>query len=108
MLTTMFSTGPASSRSGKSDLTCAPRDSVRPRAEIAIARAVVHAPKLLFADEPTGNLDSANAKDVLDIFRGLNRDHGQTIVMITHNAEAAAVADRVVRMRDGRLVEGEA
>ncbi|MEW6356286.1 MAG: ABC transporter ATP-binding protein [Planctomycetota bacterium] len=75
---------------------------------VAIARAVAHKPRLLFADEPTGNLDSKNAEEVLGIFRSLNREHGQTVIMITHNAEAAAVADRIVRMRDGLLVDGEA
>lgn len=73
---------------------------------VAIARAVAHTPRLLFADEPTGNLDSQNAMDVLAIFRTLNREHAQTILMITHNEEAAALADRIIRMRDGLLVEG--
>ncbi|NOZ20801.1 MAG: ABC transporter ATP-binding protein [Planctomycetes bacterium] len=75
---------------------------------VAIARAVAHRPKLLFADEPTGNLDSKNAEEVLGIFRSLNQESGQTIVMITHNTEAARVADRIVRMRDGRLADGGA
>jgi len=71
---------------------------------VAIARAVLCEPKLLLADEPTGNLDSENSQIVLNMMRILNRDFRQTIVMITHNPEAASVADRIVRMRDGRIV----
>jgi len=72
---------------------------------VAIARALVNHPSLLLADEPTGNLDTENSTAVLDILRDLNRRLGQTILMITHNPEAAAFADRIVRMRDGRVVE---
>lgn len=82
----------------------------RPRAlsggeqqRVAIARALVNQPAILLADEPTGNLDTANSDAVLDILRQLNRSTGQTILMITHNLEAAAFADRTVSMRDGRL-----
>ena len=71
---------------------------------VAIARAVVNRPALVLADEPTGNLDSENSKVVLDMLRGLNSEFGQTIVMITHNPEAAARADRVIEMRDGLIV----
>ena len=71
---------------------------------VAIARAVVCEPKILLADEPTGNLDTENSQVVLNMIRALNRSFRQTILMITHNPEAAAVADRVVRMRDGRIV----
>ena len=71
---------------------------------VAIARAIVNRPALLLADEPTGNLDSENSEVVLDMMRGLNKEFGQTIVMITHNAEAAARADRVIEMRDGHVV----
>ena len=71
---------------------------------VAIARAIVNRPALLLADEPTGNLDSENSEVVLDMMRGLNKEFGQTIVMITHNAEAAARADRVIQMRDGHVV----
>lgn|SRR5574337_1284866 len=71
---------------------------------VAIARAVICEPKILFADEPTGNLDSENSQIVLNMIRALNRTFRQTILMITHNPEAAAVADRIVRMRDGRVV----
>jgi putative ABC transport system ATP-binding protein len=73
---------------------------------VAIARAIVNRPALVLADEPTGNLDSENSEIVLDMMRGLNKEFGQTIVMITHNAEAAARADRVIEMRDGHVVSG--
>jgi len=71
---------------------------------VAIARAVICEPKILLADEPTGNLYTENSQLVLNMMRNLNRDFRQTILMITHNPEAAAVADRIVRMRDGRIV----
>ena len=71
---------------------------------VAIARAVICEPKILLADEPTGNLDTENSQMVLNMLRELNRSFRQTILMITHNPEAAAVADRVVRMRDGRII----
>ncbi len=71
---------------------------------VAIARALVNQPAILLADEPTGNLDTANSNAVLEILRDLNERTGQTILMITHNPEAAAFADRTVSMRDGRIV----
>jgi len=71
---------------------------------VAIARALVNHPALVLADEPTGNLDTENSTAVLGILRDLNRRLGQTILMITHNPEAAAFADRIVTMRDGRIV----
>jgi putative ABC transport system ATP-binding protein len=70
---------------------------------VAIARAVVNHPAILLADEPTGNLDTENSNLVLDLLRGLNKRIGQTVLMITHNPEAAAFADRIVQMRDGQL-----
>jgi putative ABC transport system ATP-binding protein len=71
---------------------------------VAIARAIVNRPKIVLADEPTGNLDSSNANKVLQILKDLNKRLGQTILMITHNDEAAAYADRVIRMHDGRII----
>jgi putative ABC transport system ATP-binding protein len=71
---------------------------------VAIARAVVNRPAILLADEPTGNLDTENSKAVLEILQDLNRRLGQTILMITHNPEAAAYAHRTVSMRDGKIV----
>ncbi len=72
---------------------------------VAIARAIVNRPAILLADEPTGNLDTENSTAVLGLLRDLNDRLGQTILMITHNPEAAAYADRTVHMRDGRIVE---
>jgi putative ABC transport system ATP-binding protein len=72
---------------------------------VAIARAIVNHPALLLADEPTGNLDTENSEVVLGLLRDLNKRLGQTILMITHNPEAAAYADRTVKMRDGRVVD---
>ena len=72
---------------------------------VAIARAIVNHPAILLADEPTGNLDTENSAIVLNLLRELNRKIGQTILMITHDPEAAAFADRIVRMRDGRIVQ---
>lgn len=73
---------------------------------VAIARAIINEPKILLADEPTGNLDTKNSDIVLEMLRRLNRDLGQTIVMITHNPEATTYFDRVVHMRDGIIVDG--
>ncbi|SPE41803.1 ABC transporter related [Candidatus Sulfopaludibacter sp. SbA3] len=72
---------------------------------VAIARAVVNHPAILLADEPTGNLDTANSKAVLEILRDLNERIGQTILMITHNVEAAAYGHHTVHMRDGQIIE---
>ena len=71
---------------------------------VAIARALVNHPAILLADEPTGNLDTENSEKVLAVLRDLNKRLGQTILMITHNPEAAAYGDRTVHMRDGRIV----
>ena len=79
--------------------------SVGQQQRVAIARAVVGRPALLLADEPTGNLDSANASAVLDLLSEVHRADGQTIVMITHNEQLAVQADRVLRMRDGRILD---
>ncbi len=71
---------------------------------VALARAVVNGPAIILADEPTGNLDSENSQIVLDMFRDLNKEFGQTIIMITHNPEAAAACSRTIQMRDGHIV----
>ena len=71
---------------------------------VALARALVNRPAILLADEPTGNLDSRNSDAVLELLRDVNRRLGQTILMITHNLEAAAFGDRTVHMRDGQIV----
>ena len=74
---------------------------------VAVARALVNRPRLLLADEPTGNLDSANARTVYDLFRELNRTWRQTILVVTHDPEWAARSDRVLHLLDGRLVGDE-
>ena len=73
---------------------------------VALARAIVSEPKIVLADEPTGNLDTKSSDAVLGLLRQLNRDLGQTIVMITHNPDAAAYGHRVLHMRDGQVVDG--
>jgi putative ABC transport system ATP-binding protein len=73
----------------------------------AIARALVNSPRLILADEPTGNLDSHHAGDVLALMRSFNRERGQTFVIVTHDAEVGAVCDRIIRMRDGLIVGEE-
>ncbi len=74
---------------------------------VAVARALVNRPRLLLADEPTGNLDSVNARTVYELFRELNRGIGQTILVVTHDAEWAARSDRVLRLLDGLVVSDE-
>jgi putative ABC transport system ATP-binding protein len=73
---------------------------------VALARAIVSEPKIVLADEPTGNLDTKSSEAVLNLLRELNRDLGQTIVMITHNPDAAAYGHRILHMRDGEVVDG--
>jgi putative ABC transport system ATP-binding protein len=73
---------------------------------VAIARAIISEPKIVLADEPTGNLDTKSSENVLNLLRELNKDLGQTIVMITHNPEAATYGNRVLHMRDGMVVNG--
>jgi putative ABC transport system ATP-binding protein len=75
---------------------------------VAIARAIINRPAILLADEPTGNLDSENSQIVLDMMRNLNDEFRQTIIMITHNPEAAKLADRIIEMRDGHVVSSRA
>jgi putative ABC transport system ATP-binding protein len=70
---------------------------------VAVARALVHAPEILIADEPTGNLDNASGDQVLELLSKAARELGATVVMATHSVEAAAIADVRVRMRDGRI-----
>ncbi|MDR0842131.1 MAG: ABC transporter ATP-binding protein [Acidobacteriota bacterium] len=71
---------------------------------VAIARAVINRPSIILADEPTGSLDSRNSRTVLEMLRNLNEKLGQSIVMITHDADAASTADRVIEMKDGQML----
>ncbi len=72
---------------------------------VAIARALATKPAILLADEPTGNLDSKTSQDVLSLMKVTGQKFGQTMVMITHNEEIAQLADRIIRIEDGRIVE---
>jgi putative ABC transport system ATP-binding protein len=74
---------------------------------VALARALINKPAIVLADEPTGNLDSSNSEIVLSMLRHSNRELGQTVLMITHNPEAAAYGDRIIHMRDGKIVAPE-
>jgi len=74
---------------------------------VAVARALVGKPRILLADEPTGNLDSANGRMVLEMLVALTREEGATLVLVTHDAELTGSADRVVTLRDGRIVNDE-
>jgi len=70
---------------------------------VAIARALVNSPSIIFADEPTGNLDTKTGERVMGVFRELNRKSGHTIILITHEDEIARFADRIIMIRDGRI-----
>ncbi|MFM7042270.1 MAG: ABC transporter ATP-binding protein [Planctomycetaceae bacterium] len=74
---------------------------------VAIARALVNHPSILMGDEPTGNLDSRTGRDVIDLFRRLNREQGLTVIIVTYDGGVAAAADRVVTLRDGLIVSDE-
>jgi macrolide transport system ATP-binding/permease protein len=74
---------------------------------VAVARALISGPGVLLADEPTGNLDSRTSHEIMDMLRSLNRDQGVTIVVVTHEADIAAYTDRIVTMRDGRILSDE-
>jgi putative ABC transport system ATP-binding protein len=72
---------------------------------VSIARAITHKPKIIFADEPTANLDSFSSRLVMDIFKKLNKEEGMTIVMVTHEEEYGKMADRIVKLSDGLIVK---
>ena len=74
---------------------------------VAIARALINKPPLLFADEPTGNLDSRTSEEVLEMFDKLNGAHGLTIILVTHDAHVAEHARRAIHIRDGKIESGE-
>lgn len=71
---------------------------------VAIARALINKPKILLADEPTGNLDSINGRAIIDLFNKIRKDYGTTIVVVTHDAQIASMADREIRLRDGQII----
>jgi lipoprotein-releasing system ATP-binding protein len=73
---------------------------------VAVARALVCRPDVVLADEPTGNLDRANSEAVFELLLQTTRSRGQAVVMVTHNDELAGRADRIVRMRDGKVISG--
>ncbi len=73
---------------------------------VSIARALINDPEILLADEPTGNLDSKTGEEIMELLKGLNRDRGMTIVVVTHNPRDAEYAERTVKMFDGRIDDG--
>lgn len=74
---------------------------------VAIARALIHEPEIIFADEPTGNLDSKSGQAIIEIIQKLNIDHGHTIILITHETYMAEYAERIIRLHDGQIVSCE-
>ena len=74
------------------------------RQRVAIARALAVSPKLLIADEPTGNLDTKNSQEIVDLFKKLNKEDGLTIILATHNPALGSQADRIINLRDGKVV----
>jgi putative ABC transport system ATP-binding protein len=70
---------------------------------VSIARALVNQPAIVWGDEPTGSLDSENSAAIMELLRNLNREHGQTFVLVTHDPSVAAATDRIIRMRDGHI-----
>jgi putative ABC transport system ATP-binding protein len=75
---------------------------------VALARAFINRPKILFCDEPTGNLDGGTADSMVELIFGLNREHGTTLVMVTHNAELAGRCQRILRLKAGTVTSDEA
>src|SRR5262249_17059256 len=73
---------------------------------VAVARALINRPDIVFADEPTGNLDTANAKELHQLFFDLRKQFQQTFLIVTHNEELATMSDRVLHMKDGKIVQG--
>jgi putative ABC transport system ATP-binding protein len=74
---------------------------------VALARAFANKPSVLLADEPTGNLDSATGRQIIELLIGLNRDYGSTLVLVTHDPDVAARADRIVMLQDGRVASDD-
>jgi len=78
------------------------------RQRVAIARALVNEPRILIADEPTGSVDSKNARNIMALLQRICRERGMTLLVVTHDPAVANLAERIIRVRDGRLVEEEA
>lgn len=72
---------------------------------VAIARALITSPAILLADEPTGNLDSKNTSEIMQLFRDSNKKYNQTVIVVTHDENVARMADRVIQIEDGRIVK---
>ena len=72
---------------------------------VSIGRALINNPAILLADEPTGNLDSVASKEIVDIFKYYNKEYNQTILLVTHDEKIAEQADRVIRLKDGKIIE---
>jgi predicted ABC-type transport system involved in lysophospholipase L1 biosynthesis ATPase subunit len=77
------------------------------RQRVAIAAALAPEPRLVLADEPTGNLDSARSKSIIELLREIAREHGAGVLLVTHDTEAAAIADARLTLRDGKLLDGD-
>ncbi|MCX7959081.1 MAG: ATP-binding cassette domain-containing protein [Deltaproteobacteria bacterium] len=75
------------------------------RQRVAIARAIVNNPDIILADEPTGNLDQKVGREIISLFKGLNRDKNVTVVLVTHDLNVAATAKRIIRILDGKIIE---
>ena len=72
---------------------------------VSIARAIILSPSIVLADEPIGNLDSKSGKEVMDLFKSINREEGITILQVTHSEEAAKYGNRIIRLKDGKIIE---
>jgi len=74
---------------------------------VSIARALITRPSIILADEPTGNLDSKNSKDIMELLKKANHEYGQTIIMVTHDLDLARYANRVITLEDGHIIKDE-
>jgi putative ABC transport system ATP-binding protein len=74
---------------------------------VAIARALANSPQIILADEPTGNLDSSSSIEIMEIFTRLNRENGNTVIVVTHENDVAEFADRIITFKDGRIISDE-